>query len=162
MSPEDRSHLIARYEAGYQEIADSLKGFPADAMGTHPFPGKWSAREIVHHLADSETASAMRLRRLLAEEYPVIYGYDQEAYAILLRYNLREDIQPSLAAFRAARESTAQLIHTMTDEDWTRTGWHSEAGAYSATLWLQIYADHAPNHAAQIRRLREAVTGKGD
>ncbi len=162
MSPEDRRRLISRYAAGYQEVADSLEGFPADAMGHHPFTGKWSAREIVHHLADSEMASALRLRKLLAEEFPVIHGYDQEAYAILLRYNLREDIAPSLEAFRAARESTAQLLGGMNDEDWTRAGWHTEAGPYSATTWLGIYAEHAHNHAAQIRRLREAVTGKGD
>jgi hypothetical protein len=162
MSPQERSRLIARYEAGYQEVADSLEGFPADALGTHPFPGKWSAREIVHHLADSETQAAIRLRKLLAEEYPVIHGYDQEAYAILLRYNLREEIRPSLDAFRAARESTAQLLHTMSDEDWTLAGWHTESGFYSATHWLQIYADHAHDHAAQILRLREAVTGRGD
>lgn len=162
MSPEERSKLIARYEAGFQEVSDSLEGFPEDALGTHPFPGKWSAREIVHHLADSETASALRLRKLLAEEYPVIYGYDQETYAILLRYNLREDIRPSLDAFRAARESTAQLLHTMSDEDWSLGGWHTETGFYSATRWLQIYAAHAHDHAAQIRRLREAVTGRGE
>jgi len=162
MSPEERSRLIARYEAGYQEVLGSLEGFPPEALGTHPFPGKWSAREIVHHLADSETASALRLRKLLAEEFPVIYGYDQEAYAILLRYNLREDIQPSLDAFRAARETTAQLLHEMSDEDWSRSGWHTEGGHYGAMRWLQIYAAHAHDHAAQIRRLREAVTGKGD
>jgi hypothetical protein len=120
MSPEDRSRLIKRYEEGYQEVLDSLKGLPKDALGTHPFPGKWSAREIVHHLADSETASALRLRRLLAEEYPVIYGYDQEAYAILLRYNLREDMQPSLDAFRAARESTAPQTLTQSGSETQR------------------------------------------
>ena len=162
MSPEERSRLIDRYEAGYQEVVDGLEGFPADALGTHPFPGKWSAREIVHHLADSETASALRLRKLLAEEYPVIHGYDQETYAILLRYNLREDIRPSLEAFRAARETSAQLLHTMGDEDWSLAGWHTEAGVYTVTRWLQIYAAHAHDHAAQIRRLREAVTGRGD
>ena len=161
MSPEERRHLIERYEAGYDEIARALEGFPKASLGTHPFPGKWSAREIVHHLADSETASAIRLRKLLAEEYPVIHGYDQEAYAILLRYNLREDLQPSLDAFRAARASTAQLLSLMSDEDWSRGGWHTETGYYTANRWLQIYAAHAHDHAAQIVRLREAVTGKG-
>jgi hypothetical protein len=161
MSPEDRKRLIERYERGYDEVVRGLDGFPEEALGTHPLPGKWSAREIVHHLADSETASGLRLRKLLAEEYPVIYAYDQEAYAILLRYNLREDIGPALDAFRAARATTAQLLHAMSDDDWTRGAWHTEAGYYSATRWLQIYADHAHNHAAQIVRLREAVTGKG-
>ena len=157
MSHDERQKLILKYVAGYQEVVDSLAGFPEASLPAHPFPGKWSAREIVHHLADSETISGHRLRRLLAEEYPVIQGYDQEGYAILLRYNLR-DMAPALEAFRCARVSTAQLFEHMTDEDWKRTGWHTEAGLYTATRWLEIYADHAHNHAAQIRRLREALT----
>lgn len=160
MGHDERERLLCRYEAGYAEVAASLEGFPATALGTHPFPGKWSAREIVHHLADSETASAIRLRKLLAEEYPVIYGYDQDAYAILLRYNLREDIQPSLEAFRAARSTSAQLLRAMSEEDWSRSGWHTEHGTYSVARWLQIYAVHAHNHAAQILRLREAVSDR--
>jgi hypothetical protein len=160
MSPEERQRLIDKYEAGYTEVAEALRGFPHELQGNHPFQGKWSAREIAHHLADSETHSAIRLRRLLAEEYPVIHAYDQEAYAILLRYNLREDIQPSLDAFRAARETSVQLLRTMSEEDWQRGGWHTEQGFYSMEKWLTIYAAHAHNHASQIRRLHEAVTGK--
>ena len=60
-------------------------------------------------------------------------------------------------AFRGARESTAQLLDRMTDEDWRRHGWHSEAGAFHAELWLEWYSAHAHNHADQIRRLREAL-----
>jgi len=160
MTPEERQRLIDKYEAGYTEVVEALKGFPDDALGTHPFPGKWSAREIVHHLADSETISSIRLRQLLTEEYPVIYGYDQDAYAILLRYNLREDVRPSLEAFRAARATSAQLLHGMSDEDWERGGWHNEHGYYGAKKWLTIYSAHAHNHASQLRRLHEAVSGK--
>lgn len=160
MTVAEREKLIERYEAGYGEVATALEGFPADHMAAHPFHGKWSAREIVHHLADSETWSGIRLRKLLAEAYPVIHGYDQEAWAILLRYNLREDIRPSLDAFRAARESTAQLLRAMSDEDWNRKGWHSEHGVYTVMTWLQIYAAHAHDHASQILRLKEALTAR--
>jgi hypothetical protein len=156
MTPEERSRLIAQYGAGYREVEAALAGFPAAALVAHPFPGKWSAREIVHHLADSESTSAQRLRKLLAEENPVIQGYDQEAWAILLRYNLR-DHAPSLEMFRAARETTSQLLAGMTDEDWERNGWHTDSGLYTATTWLQIYAVHAHNHAAQIARLKAAL-----
>src|SRR5262245_46477565 len=109
MTPDKRQQLIQQYADGYDEVMRALKGFPADSLSAHPIPGKWSAREIVHHLADSETISAQRLRKLLAEEYPVIAAYDQEKYAILLRYNLR-DIEPALEAFRSARATTLQLI----------------------------------------------------
>jgi len=156
MTSDERKKLIAQYTAGYDEVSKALKDFPAERLTAHPFLGKWSAREIVHHLGDSESISAHRLRRLLAEENPVIQGYDQEAYAVLLRYNLR-DQAPALELFRSTRATTAQLLHEMSDADWEREGWHTESGLYSATTWLQIYAVHAHNHAAQIARLKQAL-----
>ena len=160
MTPEERNELINTYAAGYDEVMNALDGFPADSLGAHPLPGKWSAREIVHHLGDSESTSAWRLRKLLVEDNPRIEGYDQDQFATRLRYNER-DMAPALDAFRSARESTLQLLHTMSDEDWQRTGTHTESGLYSTEKWLTIYADHAHNHANQIRRLREAVAQKG-
>ena len=156
MTHEERQALVAQYKAGYDEVARSLEGFPEAELSAHPVPGKWSAREIVQHLADSEMNSAIRLRKLLTEDDPQIQGYDQEDYAARLRYNER-DIAPALDALRGARATTAQLLDAMTDADWSRAGTHSESGRYTAEDWLRIYADHAHNHAAQIRRLREAL-----
>jgi hypothetical protein len=157
MTSQERQKLIAQYKEGYNEVTRSLEGFPADFLTAHPIQGKWSAAEIVHHLADSETTSGIRLRRLLVEDQPVIQGYDQEAYAKRLNYNNRE-MAPALEAFRSARATAAQLFEFMSDDDWERGGTHSESGSYTAEDWLTIYAAHAHNHAAQIRRLREALT----
>ena len=156
MTPEERNALIKQYADGYNEVVSALDDFPAESLGARPIAGKWSAREIVHHLGDSETTSAVRIRRLLCEDNPLIQGYDQDQFATKLRYNER-DMAPALEAFRYARSSTVSLLEIMTDEDWQRTGTHSESGAYGAEDWLRIYAAHAHNHAAQIRRLREAL-----
>jgi hypothetical protein len=159
MTHEERRALVAQYKAGYEEVERSLEGFPEAALSERPLPGKWSAREIVQHLADSEMNSAIRLRKLLTEENPQIQGYDQEDYAARLRYNER-DIAPALDALRGARATSAQLLDSMTDADWSREGTHTESGRYTAEDWLRIYADHAHNHAAQIRRLRKALNGE--
>ena len=156
MNPEERQKLVAQYKAGYEEVSRNLADFPPDLLAAHPIPGKWSAAEIVHHLADSETTSALRLRRLLVEDHPLIQAYDQDQYAAGLHYNER-DVAPALEAFRAARATTAQLLDFMTEEDWRREGTHSESGSYTTEDWLRIYAAHAHNHAAQIGRLREAL-----
>lgn len=156
MNQEKRNELIDQYSAGYAEVVDALRDFPEDLLTAHPLPGKWSAREIVHHLADSEGTSAIRIRRLLAEDRPIIHGYDQDQFAQRLKYNER-DMAPSLTAFRAARETTTQILKFMTDADWTREGEHTESGRYTPEHWLEIYAAHAHNHAAQIRRLRDAL-----
>jgi hypothetical protein len=157
MTSQERQKLIAQYKEGNNEVTRSLEAFPPDLLTSHPIPGKWSAAEIVHHLADSETTSGVRLRRLLVEDRPLIQGYDQDAYASRLNYNNRE-MAPALEAFRSARATAAQLFDFMSDEDWRREGTHSESGPYTAEDWLTIYAAHAHNHAAQIRRLREALT----
>ena len=62
MTQHEREALIEKYAAGVDEVVGALAGFPSAKIATHPFPGKWSAREIVHHLGDSETFSALRLR----------------------------------------------------------------------------------------------------
>ena len=156
MTSDERQLLIAQYKAGAAEVTQALEGFPQDKLTAHPIEGKWSATEIVHHLADSETTSGLRLRRLISEHHPLIQGYDQDAYAAGLYYNQRE-IGPALDLFRSTRACTAQLFDFMSEADWQREGTHSESGSYSAEDWLKIYAAHAHNHAAQIRRLRDAL-----
>ncbi|HET9469037.1 MAG TPA: DinB family protein, partial [Vicinamibacterales bacterium] len=107
---------------------------------------------IVHHLADSEMTSAVRLRLLVSEESAAIRAYDEKAFAARLHYD--RPIEHSLLAFRAARLSTGDLLDRMTDADFAKKGTHPEHGAYGVDRWLEIYADHAHNHADQIRRAR--------
>ena len=112
MTKEERDALIERYASGTAEVVSSLEGFPPDKLTTRAFPGKWSAAEIVHHLADSEMTSAIRLRRLLAEERPVIHGYDQEAFATRLRYAGRDiSARAGRASQRPRNHPSAPQIH---------------------------------------------------
>jgi hypothetical protein len=157
MTASGRKELIAKYAAGYDEVVSALEGIPKDKLTANLIPGKWSAAEIVQHLADSEMTSAIRLRRLLAEDNPLIQGYDQDLFAKRLRYNER-DIAPALEAFRAARATTVQLLERMNEEEWLREGTHTESGRYTAEDWLEIYAGHAHGHADQIRRLRKMLS----
>src|SRR5947209_2020984 len=112
MDEERRKTLIERYKEGYRVVAEALVGATDEELDSRPAPGKWTAREIVHHLADSEMTSAVRLRLLLAEDQPVIRGYDQEAFARKLHYDRPHEA--SLEAFKAARQTTAQLLDGMT------------------------------------------------
>ena len=156
MHTDIRNKLIERYKAGHDEVMAALAGYPAGRLTDRPIPGKWSAAEIVHHLADSEMQSAIRLRKLLAESAPVIQGYDQDVWATALHYQERP-IEPALLAFRAARESTSQLFDLMSEADWRKLGWHSASGSYHCERWLEIYAEHAHGHAGQIARLKAAL-----
>jgi hypothetical protein len=124
VNAEQRTALIARYRAGVAEVRAALEAIGPETLDLRPADGGWSARRVVHHLADSEMTSAIRLRRLLAEERPDIGAYDEEAFADRLHYDTR-DVAPSLKAFEAARETTAQVLDHLNDDDWHREGTHS-------------------------------------
>jgi hypothetical protein len=150
MDAAARAELIARYSSGYQEVVDALEGLSDADLDHRTAPGHWTAREIVHHLADSEMTAAIRLRRLLAEDHPVIQGYDEEEFARRLHYE--RPTAASLEALRAARLSSASLLECLTEEEWRREGTHSDSGRYTVEDWLAIYTRHAHDHADQIRR----------
>lgn len=148
---ESRNALIERYRAGADLIAAAVAGLSESELDYRPADGGWSPREVVHHTADSEMTSAIRLRRLLAEDRPEISGYDGDEFARRLYYADRP-LQPSLDAIRAARESSASILDRLGEADWSRAGTHSELGVYSVDLWLVIYSRHCGDHAEQIER----------
>jgi hypothetical protein len=158
MNQDERSKLVEMYRGGYRAIADALVKITPEELDARPGPGRWTTREIVHHLADSEMTSAIRLRRLLAEDRPAIQGYDQEEFARRLYYDRPHEA--SLELFRAVRASTVELLDRLTEAQWLREGTHSESGAYSVENWLRIYSEHAHRHARQIKEARGA-TEKG-
>jgi hypothetical protein len=159
MDNATRKQLVDRYKDGYRAVAEALVGATDEDLDAHPTPGKWSAREIVHHLADSEMTSAIRLRLLLVQDRPNIVGYDQDEFARRLHYD--RPIEASLDAFKAARRTTAEVLDRMTEADWKREGTHSEHGHYTVERWLEIYARHAHNHAEQILVARGSAKKKG-
>jgi hypothetical protein len=155
MTPELRKKLIDQYKDGYRAVAEALVGATDEELDAHPAPGKWSAREIVHHLGDSEMTAAVRLRLLVAVDRPQIVGFDQDDFARRLHYD--RPIEASLDAFKAARRATAEILERMTEAEWAREGTHTEHGRYTIDRWLDIYSKHAHNHAEQIRLARAAA-----
>src|SRR5882757_141968 len=155
MTSENRKKLIDQYKDGYRIVAEALAGATAEELDARPAAGKWTAREIVHHLADSEMTSAVRIRNLIATDNVAIVGYDQEVFARRLHYD--RPIAASLSAFKAARETTAELLDRLSEADWRREGTHTEHGRYGMDTWLGIYAVHAHDHAEQIRRARASA-----
>ncbi|GAC1485369.1 MAG: putative metal-dependent hydrolase [Candidatus Dormibacteria bacterium] len=147
----DHKALLARYRQGPDRIAATVRGLSDAELDYKPSDGGWSPREVVHHTADSELTSAIRLRRLIAEDRPEIIGYDGDEFARKLYYAQRP-IEPSLEAIRGARETSASILERLTEGGWKRAGTHSELGPYSVEKWLEIYSRHCHDHAEQIER----------
>ena len=154
MKADERALLIRKYRDGYDAVVKELDGMTDEELDRSAEDG-WTPRQIVHHLADSALVGGTRIRFLLALDEPSLQGYDEKAFADRFAYD--GPIEPSLELMRLMEASTARLLDTMSDDDWTRAGKHSERGRWTPEDWLMLHAPHAHDHAAQIRRAR----GKG-
>lgn len=85
----------------------------------------------------------------------MIQGYDQDNYTRNLHYD--RPIGASVDAVEAARRTGAELLSLLTEDEWKKTGTHTENGPYGVTDWLSIYEAHAHDHADQIRRARSSA-----
>ena len=83
MKVDERARLIERYRDGHRVVTEALAGIKEDELDRSA-SADWTPRQIAHHLADSEMMSAIRIRRLLTEDEPVIHGYDEAAFARIL------------------------------------------------------------------------------
>ena len=147
----DQEKLIRDYTDVVVQLKESVAGLSDQQRRSHPVPGKWSVHEVVCHCADSETNAYARIRFLVAEERPVIQGYDQERWAQRFDYHALP-LAPALATVDAVRANTAALLRRLPESAWAREGTHSESGRYTADGWLEIYAEHLEKHSRQIER----------
>jgi hypothetical protein len=148
----ERIELLDRYRGGYAAVEEAVAEITDEELDRGGPDGGWSARQVAHHLADSEATAFVRLRRLIAEDEPVIVAYDEPEYARRLHYE--RPIGSSLAVLRAVRVASLELLESLTPAEWERRGTHTESGPYSVDDWLRIYASHSHDHAAQIRQAR--------
>ena len=134
----------------FEKLINSVKPSDLDTKA----PGEWSARQIVHHMADSEAQAYSRLRRLLAEpEGSVIQGYDEGAWATSKNLGYEDlDITNSFAITIAVRNASADLIHRMSESDLEKFGMHTERGKFTVNDWLKAYSNHPFDHGAQLER----------
>jgi hypothetical protein len=113
-------------------------------------PGKWSAREIVCHLADCEVAFAFRLRQTLAEERHVMQPFDQEAWA--KRY-AGYSVEAALATFSALRQWNLALVQSLGAADMAKPANHPERGDMTLKTIVETMGGHDRNHLQQMEEI---------
>jgi hypothetical protein len=112
----------------------------------------WTPRQIIHHMADSESQSAARLRRILAQPGTQILGYDENAWSECEALGYRTlPIENSFAMYKASRASSLEILNNLKESDLEKFAIHSERGNFSVEDWLRVYSKHPVDHANQLR-----------
>jgi hypothetical protein len=156
MTTAERTEKIKKIADLPGILEKAVAGLDDPQLDTPYREGGWTVRQVVHHLADSHMNALIRTKLMLTEERPPLKGYAQEDWARLPDSKL--PVRPSLDLLKGLHERWTHLLQSITEEQWTRTGMHSESGQITLENILNTYSRHGENHVAQITGLR---TGRG-
>lgn len=122
------------------------------AVPRSPEPGKWSAGEILAHLAESELVFGYRLRLVLASSGTVVQAFDQNRWQANAGY-LNKDTKKSFELFCVLRENNVRLLKSLTKGQWDAYGTHQERGRENIARMVELYAGHDVNHLRQLEAI---------
>jgi hypothetical protein len=155
MTPQDRADLLLAYAHGPELLRDAVAKYPPEALDFKPGPAKWSLRDIVFHLAESEVHGYLRARTAMAEPGGPIQAFDQDRWAATLDA-ASQPLAEALDLFRLLREMLARRLRSLPEAGWQAKFLHPDRGAVSLERWLEIYEGHLRTHLAQMERTFQA------
>ncbi|MEP7235079.1 MAG: DinB family protein [Ignavibacteriota bacterium] len=147
---------IKKLQATLKEVTDYADLYPPDLVKVKPDPKAFSANEIVYHLLEVEELWQRRLHQLLHSEDKHFMQIDPDALAKEHRYN-QQSYAEGIAAWRAAREETIDLLEAMTEDEIRIVGIHSRYGEMDTYRIVEIIADHDLQHLKQMQRTFDQV-----
>jgi uncharacterized damage-inducible protein DinB len=145
----DPMAVLASTAGRLRELVDST---PAARWRERPAPDRWTAREVLAHLADCEIVAGWRVRSILGRDGVPLQPFDQDAWASAFKYADAEE-RESLVTFSAARTSLLSLLTRVDRSRLDHHGMHAERGRETIAHLVRLYAGHDLNHLAQIERL---------
>jgi hypothetical protein len=134
-----------------EEVPRLVAGASADQLNQAPAPGEWSPREVLSHLADSDLVHCTRMRMIVTQDRPAIGGDDQDAWTARFG-GLDATPQETVDRWLTLRRTNLRMWESLQPDEWERVGLHSERGAESVRLNVQLLAGHDRMHLDQFRR----------
>ena len=149
----DIREAAAAYESATRFFLNLARGVTPELLDIHHESG-WSARQIIHHLADSEAQSYVRLRRLVAEpEGVMLVNVDEDSWAKEAKLGYETaPVENSIAIYAAVRAGSLDVIKRLEESDVEKSGVHPESGKFTIEKWLFNYTKHSLEHGEQLIR----------
>ena len=147
------AELLRKYESAPGELIESIDGLSDAELNKRLAPKKWSIRQQVHHLADAEVNFVQRMKKIIAEENPLITPFDQDKWATKFSYD-NAPVEYSVALFYTLRASMASALRKLGDKEFMRTGVHAEDGKVTLFHILEHAVEHTDHHFKMIEKIK--------
>ena len=161
-TPADLAALLDSLEAMPRELQSAARRMTPEAAAAAPADGGFSLLEQAWHLADLEREGyGARIRRLLAEEDPMLPDFDGARIAAERNYRALS-LAEGLAAFLAARTANVALLRSLPHTAWGRAGRQEGVGPIVLGDVPRLMRDHDDSHRAEIAALLAGLPIPGD
>ena len=150
---EKRRGWMAQLEALPRELAQALAALPPGGLDTPYREGGWTARQVVHHLADSHMNAYTRIKLALSEDSPAIKTYEEQIWAEMPD-GKSADPAISMAILDGVHRRLAIQLEALTPDQFARTATHPQWGTMTVDFLVQLYAWHSRHHVGHIRQIR--------
>jgi hypothetical protein len=149
VTAEKRRQCIAQLASLPSDVTHALRDMPPGGLDTRYRDGGWTARQVVHHLADSHSNAFTRIKLALTEDSPALKTYEEQLWAELA--DARMDPAPSVAILEGVHARLTTLLESLTSDQFDRQASHPQWGAVSVDFLVQLYAWHCRHHLAHLR-----------
>jgi uncharacterized damage-inducible protein DinB len=153
LSKEERRKAIEQIRQLPANLEAVVAGLDEEQLDTPYGEGKWTPRQVVHHVADSHMNALARIKLILTESKPTWFAYKQDEWAKTPEV-FASPPEVSLAIVDGVQERLATLLESIGDADWQRPGIHPERGEMTIADIAALYAQHGEKHVGQIAGLR--------
>jgi uncharacterized damage-inducible protein DinB len=151
----ERREMIQKIRQLPEKLEAAVKSLSDAQLDTPVGEGKWTIRQITHHIVDGNLNAYLRMKFVITETKPILKPYDQDKWAALVD-TARSPVQTSLSIFKGLAERWTQLLESLPESSWTREGIHLENGKVSLEDLLATYSRHGETHLQQILNFKQA------
>lgn len=148
---EQRREQIDKIRRLPAELRILVAALNEEQLTTHYLEGEWSVAQNVHHLADAHMNALVHFKLMLSEEQPPLKAYSADGWADMADAN-HATIELSLCLLENLHARLVQLLESLSDADFARSGIHSRVGERTVNDYLRIYGNHGEAHLDQIER----------
>jgi uncharacterized damage-inducible protein DinB len=156
VTPEKRRAWIAQLDALPTDLRQALAQLPPGGLDAPYREGGWTARQVVHHLADSHMNAYTRIKLALTEQTPAIKTYEEQLWAELTD-SKTADPSLSLAILDGVHQRLTIVLNSLSSEQFARTATHPQWGEMTVDFLLQLYAWHCRHHVAHVSLCGEGI-----
>jgi hypothetical protein len=154
MSTQKIDH-IGNYASTVEVLKQALTGLNEEQLTWKPSSESWSIKEVFFHLIDSTVVSTHRIHKVIAEEEAYLTDYDQDAWAVHLKYN-QLPIEQGLAVFEALVNYNRTILEEIEKEAWQKKGEHQNGKVLSVENLVNNFVTHLDVHVRQIERIQKS------